>query len=487
MFGAMKMQTELMNHLLSGHGTDQNEPGHQDDVEIRNPAVLHGMQAAGLLPAGMDPDTGINPKTGARMYLRVGGQMEDVLQAAGMESGQPSRQVGPGLKVGPADIHFSPPEKPEDTWDGMMKFLAARQSPLAGTLAALGNVDLYATLTQGGTPRAVVKGTTPFQPSWAALAAATILAVPGGQNYLQSIQNGINQNGADTTSLFGTQVPKTLQDYTKSAGPAVARAALTGLLGINPPYASAQRTRGTPLSDEDYQKVKELTDSYNQKQAVLGANMFSGQQTPSRWLQQHRTNQSGHSAQMQGFFHNAPEYVNGSEGMAATYEGLYDEATGPDGTIDQVKLAELQAKFRSEHSPQELAAMQTVLRQADHRDPALALYHHVLDSADQWEAQWAQSQGLDINQLHAENSEYAKLQDAKSRTTFLRQHRELDRLKTAIQREFYRTPEGMMYALYRGENATVLRHLRGEFGTSTPQEAEADLEQQVKAQEQPAA
>src|SRR5262249_18343428 len=89
----------LMTRALSGHLSHQHQPGHQNDVEITNPWLLHRLQDMGLLPEGVDPSTGINPATGARMTMRnpLGGQMEDVEQAAGLQSGQPGKRIGPGV------------------------------------------------------------------------------------------------------------------------------------------------------------------------------------------------------------------------------------------------------------------------------------------------------------------------------------------------------------------------------------------------------
>ena len=481
MYAVMKVSGELMNHMLSGHSQSENQPGHQDDVEIRNPAILHALQATGQIPAydaqkgsGVDPNTGVDPRTGAHVYLRVGGQFEDVLQAAGFESGHSGHHI-----IGP----LSAPGAPEDVQDGMTRFAAARLSPLMSFVPGLANFDTYRTLTQGLSPRAVVPGTQGPQvipPNPLAVMLAVMQSLPGGQGLSQLVQQNQQQNGADSMSLFGTKVPTSLGEYTKALKVTGARAALTGLLGVNPPYAAAERSRGTPVPDADYQKVKELTDTYNRQNQTLGAEMLSGQVTPSAWLRQHRSASAQHSAQMKALFHNAPEYINGSSGLAADWESLYDKATNPDGTLDQAKLSELQAQFRSQHTADEMRQMNSVLRQGDSKNPALALYHHTLDAADKWEAQWAAQQGLDITTLRKENSEYNRLGTADKRK-YLQQHRELGRLRTAIQRQFYRTPQGMLYALYRGDNQTVMRYLKAHHLTA------ANLESEVEQQEQTAA
>src|SRR5262249_43154457 len=157
---------------------------------------------------GVDPNTGINSKTGGRMTMRIGGQMEDVLQALGLESGQPGRQVGPHIKAGPADLQLGLPswvQHPEDSLDGMTRVLAARLSPIMNDSASLLNVDLYHTLTNvaAGQPSAepVIPGTTPARLSPLSAAATVLYALPGMSQMAQQIEQSMRAgNKVDSTS-----------------------------------------------------------------------------------------------------------------------------------------------------------------------------------------------------------------------------------------------------------------------------------------------
>jgi hypothetical protein len=471
MFAIDKIGGTAMNYMLSGHLPDENQPGNQDKLEITNPAILHGLQDVGLLPAGIDVNTGRNPNTGAVVTMPsiFGGQTYDALQAMGYASGQPGTPVGP--KLGP--VQLSLPGSPTDVEDGLTRFVSGRLSPFISTAGALANLDVYQSLTSGSF-RAAIPGTEPFRPSPLNAAAAALMSLPGGQTYAQSVQRNMQTNGADQGSLFGTVVPTSLQGFTKDLGPVLARTAMSGLIGVNPPYASAQKTRGTPMSDADYAKVQAEQSQYQQRMSVLGNEMLSGQITPYAWKQQYSDLSKQHSAALGALFKGAPEYVNGAEGMANAWNNLYDQASLPDGRVDQTKLAQLQSSFEQQHTPDEMSAMRAQLRKNDSRYPGLAFYHATLDAYDRWQANWASQQGLDVTTLRGEVSAYNALYgDSKAQSHYLHQHPEVRRFRIAVK-TFQRTPQGLAYELFHGNSATVNRILRAKHLTVADLESETE-------------
>ena len=478
MIAFMKLSGQSLNLMLSGHLQGQNEPGHQDDIEINNPAILHALQKGGLLPADMNPDTGRNDKTGARMYLRVGGQMEDVFQALGQTSGQPGQKIGPGVKVGPADLQISAPGDISDLWDGMTKFAAARTSPILNDGAAALNFDLYASLTQGLQGRAAVPGTQAGHPSPLSVALAALYALPGGTAFAQSITRNVAQGGGDTTSLFGTRVPASVIDYLKDVGIGGERAALSALLGVNAPYAAAPKTRGVPMSDADYQKVRQLTDTYDKQQAAASAAALSGQKSPYWWYQQYHAAARTHADQMRSLFRNSPQYVGGAEGMANDWETLYDKATDEYGVVDYAKLSELQAQFRQGKTQEQMAAMNSVLKKNKDKTPMLGLYHDTVDAYNKWQDQYAAKYGIDGATLRADISTYNGMRnDPAGRRQFLAQHPEVRRYKTAVRTQFDRSTAGILYTLFHGDSKRAMRALQAKH--LSPQELESEVEQEA--------
>src|SRR5262249_4675443 len=160
------------------------------------------------------------------------------------------------------------------------------------------------------------------------------------------------------------------------------------------------------LSDDEYRKVKETTAAYDRQQAVASAEALSGQMTPYQWRQQYTDASRRHEAALSALFHDSPQYVNGAEGMANKWQAIYEDprVTKPDGSVDHRQLAELQAQFRAQHTPEEMSAMQGVLKKNSTKFPMLALYHHVLDAYDKWQEGYAQQNGLDVATLRGEIS-----------------------------------------------------------------------------------
>ena len=446
-----KLTGNALNMLMSGHVQAQNQPGNQDRIEATAP-WLDSLPGFSGIPAE-------NPKTGARRTIEnpLARQQLGTEAAAGFESGHPDY-------------------RPEDTWDGLAKFLVGRVSPLLNSVAALGNVDLYQSVADHQ-----LRAVDPMEPagsiSPASLLAGAIYMTPVGQQFSQQVARSAGQGDVNPVeSALGTKVPSSLQEAVKDVGDPVGRTAFSWITGTNAPYASSQRSRGIKPSDQDYQRAKQLTDDYHKQMTVLSAEAMSGQKTPSQWRQAYHDLSQQHAAQMEALFKNSPDYVNGGEGMAAQWEQLYQKATKPDGTLDQDQLAQFQAQFRSEHTADQLQGMDQLLRQNDSKFPMLALYHKSQQQFDQWQHEWAVQHNVDVNQLHKETGEYGALYgDNRSQQQYLRQHPELRAYETAKKRTFDRSQAGMIHALFYGNSATVNRALRARHMTA------ADLVSQESA------
>jgi len=258
-----------------------------------------------------------------------------------------------------------------------------------------------------------------------------------------------------------------------------ARMAFTGLLGTNPPYATAQKTRGTPMGDADYAKVKALQDQHKKQQTTLDAELTSGQMSPYKWRQAYLDENRTYQSQMQGLFHNAPEYVNGADGLVAAYQAIYDDprVTLPDGRIDQSQLAALQAQFRSEHTPDQMKLMETALRKNDAKYPGVALYHKVLDKYDKWQENYAAQHGVDVTTLRQEIGEYNALYgDSAAQSKYLQHHRDLRAYDGAVKAQWDRSMDGMLYQLFHGEHVALQRTLKSRHTTVPQLESEVQQE-----------
>jgi hypothetical protein len=149
--------------------------------------------------------------------------------------------------------------------------------------------------------------------------------------------------------------------------------------------------------------------------------------------------------------------------MLARWENLYQKATQTDGSIDYDKLTQLQAEFRADpkNTKDDQRNMDALLHTNDQRYPMLKLYHNTLDQYAQWQQQWATKNNVDLSKLHQDIKGYsASYGDPKASRQFLHQHPELSAYENAKKREWERTPQGMVYALFYGQNASVLKYLR---------------------------
>lgn len=467
-FAFQKMTGNLLNLALSGHLQNENQPGNQDKIEVTAPWIDQVANSP-VLPAVFGPSgwlaqqqlgksPAFNSKTGARRTI------ENPLARQ-----QLAAETAMGLQSGHRDYQA------QDAWDGLSRFTAARFSPLLDSAAAAFNVDMYQSAADHQ-----LRAVNPEQPagslSPANLLYTAITMLPSGSDFSRQVQQ--SAAAGDTTpveSALGTQIPGSFGEAVKDIGDPASRTVFSWLTGTNAPYASAQRSRGIKPSDQDYQRIKQLNDDYHKQMTVLSAESLSGQMTPTQWRQAYVDLSRTHSAQMEALFKNSPEYVNGGEGMAAQWEELYQQATKDDGTLDRDQLAQLQAKFREDHSADQLQQMDLVLHQNDTRFPMLALYHKTQQAFDTWQQNWAVKNNVDVNRLRSEISEYGALYgDSRASQQYLRQHRELSAYERAKNREFERSQDGMMYALFYGNNATVNRYLRANHLTASEFAAEQE-------------
>lgn len=451
-----KVSGNLLNYMLTsstpwagdGHWQFQNSPGNQDRLEVTAPwldyAPLVGDPGKHSFFGAPEHDE----KTGGvrTMENPAGRQTRDLEMIFGLESGHPDW-------------------KPEDMWDGTTKFAAARLAPILNGAAETLNVDLYRTAADRQL-RAVDPQNDAFRPSPWSLIAGAIAMSPMGSNFADRVAQDMQSPPKDDQPAmvdgpFGTKMPRGIAEAAGDFGGSVQRVLWGWTTGTNPPYEYSEKTRGTPPSDQQLRDAREFQQQYHDRMSVISAQAIGGQMTPADWLKQYRTLSAQHHAQMEAIYKNDPQYVHGAEGLLNDYESLYDEARSEDGSLDYAKLSQLQTEFRAQHSPQELAAMDGLLKMSDQRYPMLSLYHKTLASRRQWEESWASKHGYDITSLRQEASEYGALfNDQPAAQKYLTKHRELARFEQARKREFEDTPAGLMYSLFYGGSSQVSRYMK---------------------------
>ena len=441
MLAVQKLSGNAANLLLSGHLQNENQPGNQDRIEITAPWALHALKAASGAPVvggeaasllgGVDPNTGVDPLTGGHVTLEnpLGRQMRAAETAFGLESGYSDWQ-------------------PQDMEKGLSTFIASRTSPFLNGLMATGNVDLYRSMKAWQ-----IVHVNPAH-DWPQLDNAfygLAYASPLGPDLAFNIERATAQGQNPNASIFGTEVPKGVQDVLGPMGNSFLRVVFTWLTGVNPPYEYSAKTRGDQPTDQQYRSLAELKTQYTNQQQQLSAEALGGAKTPSQWLQAYQSQSSGHAAAVRALLKDDPSYVNGAEGLAAQYEALYD-APGvalPDGTIDYQKLDALQAQFEQQHSPGEIAAMQGVLNKNQQAIPMVALYHKTIDAYRNWQESWAAQNGVDVGTLRADISTYGQVyNDQRQRDRFLAEHPDVREYERAKEMQFYRTPQGLLWGLF---------------------------------------
>jgi hypothetical protein len=451
-----QLSANALNWAFSGKTIYQNDPGNWGKVEITAPWAIAAhnewvkrttpkdQQAAALI----DPKTGRDGK-GAKLAWEnpLARQMTDTEQAMGM-------------------LTSSPKITPETFRQGFSAFAAARTSPVASAFAALGNVDLYRTISADGLrfvdPNHDTLGGNPLADLITAGADLTPFSTIGQQIQQQVMQGNVGE----LKGPFGVPIPQAVANAFAPGQLAqdASKAFLAGLTGVNPPYMRSSKTQGVSPTDDQYKAVHELQTQYEQRMNALSTSTLSGQMAPYQWLAVYRQLSAGHSHDMQTAFKHAPEYNYGPLGLTNSWEGLYDQATDNRGVLQPDKLRTLQREWRNgtlpEHSvdPKQAAAdyvaVQNELRVNDHKYPMLQLYHKTLDAYDNWQADWCKVNGVDISTLQSDLSGWSAVySDRNTSRQWLADHPEITQFENAKKSEFESgqskyAEAGLMYALF---------------------------------------
>jgi hypothetical protein len=439
LLAVQKLVGNGLNFVTSGHSQFQNQPGHQDDIELSQPWLLEALKGLNFPGSEkVDAVLGYDPNTGGHSYLEnpFARQQRSVETLAGLQSGY-------------QDWH------PSDVVSGGEKFLAARASPLVNSLAALGNVDLYGTLSTQSWRN--INPDHQMPDGWN-LVYALMMSTPlsGEAQPLAREMSDRKKPFEGQPGPFGTTVPRFLADMMKGA-PNVPKSVALSLAGVNAPYESSAKTRGTNLSDEDYRKIAQWNDQYSTQMNNISNLAMNGQITPAQWKDRYDQLSLQHRSGLDALMKGAPDYTAGTMGMVSEWDNLYTQAADPNtGQLNPDVLATLQAKFTQQHSQSEMDAMKAELRKNDQKYPMLALYHQSLDSYHSWQKQWADSNGVSVQKIQRESAEYSAVySDRKKATQYLHQHPELNRYYKSRNAQFYRTTAGMMYGLFVDSSVAV--------------------------------
>lgn len=451
-----KVSGNVLNIATSGHPQWQNQPGAQDQIELTQPWTDHLPMAVGV--------PRVDPKTGARRTWEnpVARQQRDAEMALGLEAPHP-----------PAD---STEQYLADLQEGGAHAFANRLSPMIDLLAGAANIDLHRSLQQ----RQIVHldpTTNALSPE--ALIATLLQAAPGGSDILFQLQQAQEQSA--TVSPDGTSTPPGVQAFVKGLPKSAMHTLIGWVLGVNPPFDYAVKTRGESPTDQQYRDARLEQDAYEKQMNEQSAKAMSGEIPAYQWRTWYHDRSLQHATTMRGVYKNSPEYVNGTMGMVSQWESLYDQATDPStGQLDQDRLAYLQGQFRSSHSQSDLDAMDRELSKNDSKYPMLKLYHRTLKAYDHWSQQWAADHGRDYVKIQGEESQYGALQSQRDRDRYLATHPDLRAYREARTREFERTPAGLMYGLFYRSTA-VQAYMQQHHLT------QEQVEQQAMASEEGAA
>lgn len=413
MFVFQKVTGNLLNLIGSGHLQNQNLPGNQDRVELSN-----------FFPN--------DPNTGGRMTVEnpLGRFQRDLEMMAGLQSGYTDW-------------------KPQDALEGIAKFAISRLSPEMEAAGAMVNFDPYRAVTSGFQNNRVTQNGWTAMDAFYGIMYAT--GLPGAFDFVNQMESA-KPDQSPIEPPVGPAITGSTAQAVHATKDTALKTALGWFLGVNAPYKYAQRSRGTTPSDAQYNAYDAERNTYNTQMQTLSAQALGGQKTPAQWLAAYRNAHSTYSTIAESTFRNAPHYVNGAEGLAAEYEGLYDQATDPStGEVDYGKLDQLQAQWRQAKGQQgvDLTAMDEYLKQSDQKYPMLGLYHKTLDAYGKWQGDWAAKNGIDISTLRQDVSQYGQLYgDRRASVEFLQTHRDVQMYEQAKKREWYTSPAGLMYGLF---------------------------------------
>ena len=478
-----QMSANVLNGVLSGHTIYQNDPGNWGKVEVTQPWAIEALDAMSKMLDPSHKGLGIDPKTGRDAQGRkLALENPFARQATDTE----------GLM---GMLTSSSQMSPETMFQGALGFGAARTSPVMSALAALGNIDLYRSISSGGT-----RYVDPNHDTFAGNPLSDILTAAGDLtpfSYIsQNIQSQVIQgNVQNVKGPFGIPIPQAVLN--SFSGPQLAgdaaRSMLVGMTGVNPPYMRSSKTQGVSPTDDQYKNVRDATLKYQTQMTALSTSTLTGQMSPYQWIAAYRQLSIQHSAAMKMAFTNAPEYNNGPLGLTNAWEGLYDKATGTDGVLNSDQLRGLQAQWRSSHSAADYTAVQNELRVNDAKYPMMALYHKTLDAYDNWQADWAKQNGVDVATLQSDLYGYSQVySDRYASTQWLSAHPDIAQFEAAKKADFESSNSqygeaGLMYALFFNPTAAD-RYLGVASGTDAERaQAAQPVEQAVQKQQVPAA
>src|SRR5206468_7069213 len=208
------------------------------------------------------------------------------------------------------------------------------------------NLNLPQTILSG-TPRWVDQGNPKPEPPWQANLPAVLAQFLGvsstiGRQVQLDASGRAQQNETMPAWLQGAPVPDAVKRY---AAPA-AQQTWNWLTGVRAPYVRAERTAGLPVTDQNYAQYQQLSTAYQDDMTNWSDQVMQGKVTPYEWRTKYAARAHDYAIRLDQIFNGAPEYKQGSLGLYAGYQKLYDDAQLPDGTgVDWGKLDGLQADY----------------------------------------------------------------------------------------------------------------------------------------------
>jgi hypothetical protein len=442
MYTFQKVADNVMNLVLSGHPQWENQPGNQDRLELDNMVTAWDSITGQHQPV-------VDPKTGGHLTLEpfLTRQPYALEKAVGLE-GRESTQIPGGIPT--RGYHL------EDVPGAMAAEAAGRLSPLLNAIATMANVDLYQSAAKGELYRVNPKDGA-FHPGGPQLLAALSQLTP--TTLTGAMERATSQGASVQEPLLpgwvNTTVPKNLKD---AIGQSADRL-LFGLLGINPPYTYASKTRGRGTTQDELQRVKEQTDQFNGHIGTLSREMFEGTKDPAATLKEYRDVSTAYHGFLNAMFAGAPYYKNGQLGLYHDWEDLYRQATGEDGQIDWAKLDQLQVGFEGKHTQAEMQALHSMGSKAEVQAPFLRVYHETLDQYKKFQQTYAAQAGLSVTELRRRASVYSALySNAIASRNYLYEHPEIRDYERAKREWEVSTSAGLMYGMFFN-TGTVARWL----------------------------
>lgn len=485
MLAGQQITGNAMNYLLSGHSLYQNQPQNRNRIEIdpSNPYspgrmvydALHGVDPA--LVAGVDPDTGVNPKNGAPLTWEN-------------PFARQQTQIEQGLSV----PYFG--DQTADQPAAGETFAASHASPIVQALAMAANVDIYKTARNGGRTMEHVDPQG-WNPSvlWPALLQLTPMGYSFGGAALQAAhdtapqaqeQPGAGQPGQEPTWqdqwkawAKDLPVPQGYRDMVAAMPDSAVKTLISNIMGVQSPYEKAETSKGTRMGDVQDARLQEVLATHHQVMAQHSQDMFSGKDTPYQWRQWYQSYVPNYDGQLQSYFQGSPEYTRGQLGLYHKWQQTYADAELPDHSgIDWGKLEQKQAEFRSQHSDAEMQAIAAYQAQTERDYPALRMYREVTENHRAEQRIWARQLGMTDVQLSKMLSDYGQVAgDRRAQGAFYAQHPQMTAYLRQNEDWEINNPYGRMYSLYY--HTAAMRRWLAAAG-ETEQQGARQLEQEFR-------